>query len=196
MSTELPNLDEPISYAVDNGAQAGPFTMRDIIESVRSGERAQDTYVWWAGEAEWVPFNSVDALRTLANPSEQSVAPEPEEPVAPEAEEPVEEATSDSDSLGAQMFGGHGATTEIREAADEVAESSGEQPAAEEPAAEEPADEQLAAESPDEPVAAESFDEPFEPVVNPFAEIDNGELENVDWSRDESEAEAAPESVE
>lgn len=219
MSTELPNLDEPISYAVDNGAQSGPFTMRDIVESVRSGERAPDTYVWWAGEEEWVPFNSVDALMTLANPSPQSITPEPEEPVAdpppPTAADAavdptevelgdsgqpgdvfeIDEAAADADeavatevvereeaqpeaeaedpeSLGAQMFGGHGATTEIIEASNQPAEA-----------------------APD----TQSFAEPFEAVENPFAEIDNGELDDVDWSRDdetahEAEAEAEPET--
>jgi hypothetical protein len=228
VSTELPNLDEPISYAVDNGAQSGPFTMRDIVESVRSGERAPDTYVWWAGETEWVPFNSVDALMTLANPSPQSITLEPEEPVAdpppptaadvavdpaevelddtgqpgdvfdivdspepeaevsepaaedadPEAEvsekaaedaEPAEEA-EDPESLGAQMFGSHGASTEIIEAVDAPADAASE---------------------------AQSFEEPFEAVENPFAEIDNGELDNVDWSREDeqaAQAEAEPQA--
>ena len=29
MVFELPDLDEPISFAVDNGAQSGPFAMRE-----------------------------------------------------------------------------------------------------------------------------------------------------------------------
>jgi len=228
VSTELPNLDEPISYAVDDGAQAGPFTMRAIIESVRLGQRAPDTFVWWAGEAEWVPFNTVSALMTLAADEQSVAAPEPADdpppPAGPSEDEPTEvdeadeveaaaetddaveepvtsadeapaaddgtaeEAVADSDeahdvelgdtgepgavfeiepedsgdvdvdeSLGAQMFGGH-ASTEIREAVDDSVDDAG----------------------------TEAFSEPFEAVENPFAEIDNGELDDVDWSRDDA----------
>lgn len=54
-----------VSFAVDNGAQAGPYPMRSIIESIRLGQRDPGTLVWWAGEGDWVPFNSVDSLMEL-----------------------------------------------------------------------------------------------------------------------------------
>ena len=75
MDFELPDLDEPISFAVDNGAQAGPFPMRSIIDSVRAGHRSPSTLIWWAGQPDWVPFESVPALMALLTPVAQPAPP-------------------------------------------------------------------------------------------------------------------------
>ncbi len=80
MDPQLPDLDEPISFAVDNGAQAGPLSMRSIVDSVRSGHRGRDTLIWWAEQPEWVPFSSVPGLLALVEqqPDEAHSDPEPE----------------------------------------------------------------------------------------------------------------------
>ena len=77
MSSELPDLDEAISFAVDNGAQAGPFPMRAIIDSVKQGQRLPGTLVWWAGEPDWVPFNSVPGLVALTQDPVETLPPPP-----------------------------------------------------------------------------------------------------------------------
>ena len=77
MSSELPDLDEAISFAVDNGAQAGPFSMRSIIDSVKQGQRLPSTLVWWAGEPDWVPFNSVPGLVALTQDPVDTLPPPP-----------------------------------------------------------------------------------------------------------------------
>ena len=84
MTTDLPDLDEAISFAVDDGAQAGPFTMNQIIDSVRSGERAPNTLVWWAGQPDWVAFDAVPELLAQVEVAEEPEASE--EPAAPEDE--------------------------------------------------------------------------------------------------------------
>lgn len=98
MSGQLPDLDEMVSFAVDNGAQAGPFAMRAIIDTIRLGQRDPNTLVWWAGEADWVPFSSVSGLMTLLQDAPTDQLPPPPEPVAPEPLEELmpEQALSES----------------------------------------------------------------------------------------------------
>ena len=94
VTTDLPDLDEAISFAVDDGAQAGPFTMNQIIDSVRSGERAPNTLVWWAGQPDWVAFDAVPELLAQVEVAEE---PAPEGDMA----DPSADASSDSvDSSG------------------------------------------------------------------------------------------------
>ncbi|MGI9605481.1 MAG: GYF domain-containing protein [Acidimicrobiales bacterium] len=96
MTIEPPDLDEPISFTVDDGAQAGPFSMRSIIDSIRMGDRLPTTLVWWAGQPEWVSFTSVSALMGLLSelpatnqppPPEATEMPEPEDHEDPVADE-------------------------------------------------------------------------------------------------------------
>lgn len=77
MDFELPDLDEPVSFAVDNGSQAGPFPMRSIIDSVQAGHRSASTLVWWAGQPEWVAFEAVPKLMELVTPIAQPAPPGP-----------------------------------------------------------------------------------------------------------------------
>ena len=65
VTTQIPDLNEEVSFCVDDGTQSGPHSMRSIIDSVRSGERPDDVLVWWSGEAEWLPFNVNTTLMTL-----------------------------------------------------------------------------------------------------------------------------------
>lgn len=98
MTTDLPDLDEAISFAVDDGAQAGPFTMNQIIDSVRSGERAPNTLVWWAGQPDWVAFDAVPELL-----AQVEVAEEPaEEPAAPEEDTADSSGPVEEDAQGEQ----------------------------------------------------------------------------------------------
>lgn len=41
------------------------MAMRSIIDSIRSGERAPDVLVWWAGATDWMPFSSDRELFSL-----------------------------------------------------------------------------------------------------------------------------------
>ncbi len=58
MASDLPDLDQSSSFVVDDGVANGPMALGEIARSIAAGERPVDSYVWWEGEAEWVPFNS------------------------------------------------------------------------------------------------------------------------------------------
>lgn len=110
MSNELPNLDEDISFVVDDGAPTGPMPMRAIIDSIRSGERAPDVLVWWAGTPEWVGFASHPGLFDLlqALPATNQPPPPPldlgeaeladqADQAAPAEDAPVEDAPAEAE---------------------------------------------------------------------------------------------------
>lgn len=65
MAAELPDLDQPLSFVVDDGEAVGPMALDDIVDSMSTGARQTDAYVWWIGASEWVPFNSDDRLMAL-----------------------------------------------------------------------------------------------------------------------------------
>lgn len=77
VSNELPDLDENVSFVVDSGAPVGPIAMRTIINSIRSGERAPDALVWWAGATDWVPFSSDSGLLRLLSDLPATEQPPP-----------------------------------------------------------------------------------------------------------------------
>ncbi len=77
MSNELPDLDEDVSFVVDDGAPTGPIPLRTIIDSIRSGERAPDVLVWWAGAPEWEQFTSNPSLFGLLQDLPASNQPPP-----------------------------------------------------------------------------------------------------------------------
>ena len=103
MQSELPDLDEVVSFVVDGGTSYGPVAMSEIITSVSSGERDSSVLVWWAGATDWIRFDSSDELMAIAGDvsSQMPAQPAPEvfEPVAqqpiaepgPEVFEPVAE---------------------------------------------------------------------------------------------------------
>ena len=66
--SELPDLDEDVSFIVEGGASVGPISMRQITESVKTGQRAASSLVWWAGATDWVRFDSRPDLLALATP--------------------------------------------------------------------------------------------------------------------------------
>ena len=65
MLSELPDLDEDISFVVDDGASTGPITLREIVASVLCGERSSSVLVWWAGATDWVRFEDHPDLVAL-----------------------------------------------------------------------------------------------------------------------------------
>ena len=103
MSNELPDLDEDASFVVDDGAPTGPIPLRTIIDSIRSGERAPDVLVWWAGAPEWEQFASNPSLFSLLQdlPATNQPAPPPdhnEETVLPEETAVPEETEVSEDT--------------------------------------------------------------------------------------------------
>ncbi len=85
----LPDLDESVSFVVDKGSPVGPIPMRSIIDSIRSGERAPDVLVWWAGATDWIGFSNEPALLDLlqALPANNQPPPPPAGPEATELDE-------------------------------------------------------------------------------------------------------------
>lgn len=65
MSSDLPELDQEVSYVVVDGEALGPFALAEIADSIAQGRRPADSYVWWVGASEWVPFNSDEQLVAL-----------------------------------------------------------------------------------------------------------------------------------
>ena len=67
--SELPDLDEDVSFVVDDGASTGPVPLRLIVASVVSGQRASNVLVWWAGATDWMRFDSHPDLVALLTPA-------------------------------------------------------------------------------------------------------------------------------
>lgn len=55
--------------------------MRSIIDSIRSGERAPDVLVWWAGATDWMPFSSDRELFELLQALPATNQPPPPPPM-------------------------------------------------------------------------------------------------------------------
>lgn len=72
--SELPNLDEDVSFVVDNGASVGPIAMRLIADSIASGTRAASSLVWWQGATDWIRFDSHPELKALTAREEPAEA--------------------------------------------------------------------------------------------------------------------------
>ena|GEM_PF-1856949 len=68
MLSELPDLDEDVSFVVDDGASTGPVPLRLIVASVMSGQRASNVLVWWAGATDWIQLDSHPDLVALLKP--------------------------------------------------------------------------------------------------------------------------------
>ncbi len=93
----LPDLDESVSFVVDKGSPVGPIPMRSIIDSIRSGDRAPDVLVWWAGATDWVVFSNDAGLLELLQALPATNQPPPPPPVSPDDEAvPVEVAQAES----------------------------------------------------------------------------------------------------
>jgi hypothetical protein len=64
--SELPDLDEDVSFVVDDdGNSTGPLSMRAIAKSIVSGDRLPSALVWWDGATDWIYFESHDGLAAL-----------------------------------------------------------------------------------------------------------------------------------
>ena len=61
----LPNASGAAFYAAINGAQAGPFTFRDLAAKMQSGEITRQTLVWKQGMGNWTAAESVSDLAEL-----------------------------------------------------------------------------------------------------------------------------------
>lgn len=80
MSSELPEIDNPNAYVVDDGESVGPVVLREIVQSIADGERPETAFVWWAGADEWVRFNSDPRLLEMLDVIDEQAAPsEPDE---------------------------------------------------------------------------------------------------------------------
>lgn len=74
----MPNVQYHI---IVNGAQAGPFNMRQLAQMAQSGQLTQQTYVWKQGMAKWELASNVPELtRLFASPAPGSVPPPPPPP--------------------------------------------------------------------------------------------------------------------
>lgn len=69
MLSELPDLDENVSFVVDDGASVGPIAMRQIISSVQNGERDPSSLIWWSGAPDWIRFDASNDLMSFISPS-------------------------------------------------------------------------------------------------------------------------------
>ena len=98
MSNLLPDLDDSVSFVVDQGSPVGPIPMRSIIDSIRSGERAPDVLVWWAGATDWVSFSKDPGLVELL----QELPATNQPPPPPEA--PLDESRSAEDPDAGEVF--------------------------------------------------------------------------------------------
>ena len=50
-------------YYQRDGQRAGPVTIDQLKQMLRSGQIPRDELVWGAGMADWLPASQVDALR-------------------------------------------------------------------------------------------------------------------------------------
>ncbi len=81
MADELPDLDEDVSFVVDDGTPVGPMTMRQIIVSIRNGQRNPKALVWWADATEWVIFQEHKGLAALLSGLPAGDQPPPPPPM-------------------------------------------------------------------------------------------------------------------
>ena len=169
MSSELPDLDEAISFAVDNGAQAGPFSMRSIVDSVKQGQRLPSTLVWWAGEPDWVPFNSVPGLVALTQDPVETLPPPP---------------SGDLSFGSAAPAGAADATMTFGTADAAAADAFAAEPSAAEPAAADPFAAEAATQAYEPQAQAEAFEaqvaaEPAAAAAESFGFADTGSAGDV-----------------
>jgi len=62
-------------YAVQNGAQAGPFNMRELAELVGDGRLDESTLVWKDGMPGWEEAGGVDELKQLFGSQNEATPP-------------------------------------------------------------------------------------------------------------------------
>lgn len=55
-------------YVYENGAQAGPFPLDEMIDKIQRGEVQRGTLVWLVGTPEWVPAENVNLLAEALPP--------------------------------------------------------------------------------------------------------------------------------
>ena len=91
MAAELPDIDDPVSYVIDDGEAIGPITLADIVRSIAAGERSTDCYVWWRGATQWMSFSANPRLIALLD----DVTP----PEVAQALDTVSEAEPDEEEL-------------------------------------------------------------------------------------------------
>jgi len=131
---ELPDLDENVSFIVDNGASLGPVPMREIIARIRSGACPSSSLVWWAGATDWVRFDTLPDLMMLI---EQASTPGAH--AVGTATETAEPAQPLANRWGVPAESGTTAQPAVASPDNESSESASFEPAAFEPAAFEPA---------------------------------------------------------
>jgi hypothetical protein len=98
--SELPDLDEDVSFVVDDGASMGPLSMRLIVDSIVSGDRLASALVWWAGATDWVHFEAHDGLVALlqAETTDADLDASAEDDVDQAEEDVVDEKVEDAEA--------------------------------------------------------------------------------------------------
>ncbi|MFT7623050.1 MAG: putative Zn finger-like uncharacterized protein, partial [Myxococcota bacterium] len=62
-----PDAGEAVWYYVQEGEQVGPVDQNGLLSALADSKITEESYVWKAGMADWLPMNSVDELRTVSS---------------------------------------------------------------------------------------------------------------------------------
>lgn len=74
MSSDLPHIEQNLSYVVDDGEAVGPLPLTEIARSIAAGERQEDAYIWWSGAQDWVLFKSNPELVAMLATAQEALA--------------------------------------------------------------------------------------------------------------------------
>jgi len=72
-------------YITRNNQQLGPFTEAEAKAQLASGSLTPLDYVWWEGQANWIPLGESPLATAAAMPATPSAPPVPTAPVIPSA---------------------------------------------------------------------------------------------------------------
>lgn len=88
MTIQLPDLDVDSTFVVLDELPVGPLPMREVLQSIRTGERTPHSLVWWDGLGDWLFVDEHPELKALLDaPAEAEL----ESPVYPtEVSEPAQ----------------------------------------------------------------------------------------------------------
>lgn len=104
-----PPLDAPVAYVHDGNQQHGPMPIRQILDTVSSGQASPDVNVWWEGAEGWAPLSSHPELAAQLSqgPPPTADAPAPPMPApaaAPPPSQRSEEEINELEALFSQQI--------------------------------------------------------------------------------------------